>query len=231
MPADATATILENVGAALAALSALSTAAFGLLDTSKAFWGGTSNFGLGHLKTALLPFRAALDEAVGEDWFDIVRANWINGLPKADQKSVLGSLLKLGLTQSTATDIAKAAHVEPDMLGAAAAAMAAGTPLTDPQMNVLGRMAASMEAKLDAAFERAEQQYRNVSRLLAGVVAMVLALVAEFIWSQATHDVSPTGYWTALGVGILAVPVAPVAKDLTSALSNAMRAIKAAKAL
>ena len=35
----------------------------------------------------------------------------------------------------------------------------------------------------------------------------------------------------ALTVGLLAVPLAPVAKDLTSALSTAMRALKAARAV
>lgn len=90
---------LQQVGAALAALSALATAAFGLLDSTKAFWGGVSNIGLGHLWRALTPYDAALNEAVGrEQWRLTVRANWINGMAKDRQKAVVGALLKLGLT-------------------------------------------------------------------------------------------------------------------------------------
>jgi hypothetical protein len=230
MEPDATGAILSHVGAALAALSALSTAAFGLLDSSKALWGGVSNIGLKHLQDALRPFDSALEAAVGDGWKDIVRANWINGLPKADQKAVVGSLLKLGLTETTAEAIAKGGHVEPEALKAAAAKMAAGKPLTDRDLNVVGRMVASVEAQLDAAFERAEQQYRNVSRVLAGLVAVGLAIAAQQIW-VASHAPNPPSLALAIGIGLLAVPVAPVAKDLTSALSSAMRALKAAKAV
>lgn len=232
--ADATTTILSNVGAVLAGLSALSTAAFGLLDSSKAFWGGVSNIGLRHLETALKPFDAALKAAVGTQWMTVVRANWINGLPKADQKSVVGSLLKLGLSEETADTVAMGGHVDPKTLKAAARKMSAGGELTEAEMNVVGRMVASVEAQLDAAFERAEQQYRNVSRLLAGMVAVALAVGAQILWAAADHetgaDTAPS-LILALAVGLLSVPIAPVAKDLTSALSSAIHALKAAKAV
>lgn len=239
MAADPAGEILTNVGGALAALSALSTAAFGLLDTSKAFWGGISNIGQGHLRRALEPFEEPLKEAVGDEWWSIVLANWRNGMAKADQKSVISALMKLGLTPATAASVAKAAHVNPQALQSAADAMAAGKPLTDADLNVLGRMAASMEAKLDAAFERAEQQYKNVSRCLAGLFAVALAWVAQQIWAYGGiglfHDTPPApgapSQTMAIAIGLLAIPVAPVAKDLTSALSSAMRALKAAKAL
>src|SRR6185436_16153310 len=83
---------LQNFGAALAALSALATAAFGLLDASKAFWGGVSNVGLGHIRHALGPFKPALENAVGAVWWDAVRANWLNGMPKSDQKARVAAL-------------------------------------------------------------------------------------------------------------------------------------------
>ena len=233
MPTDATVTVLSNVGGMLAALSAVSTAAFGVLDTTKAFWGGVSNIGLPHLRTALTPFDAALRAAVGGHWMTVVRANWINGMPKADQKGVVGSLLKLGLSEDTAEAVASAGHVDPKALKAAAKKMSAGTPLTDAEMNVVGRMVASVEAQLDAAFERAEQQYRNVSRLLAGIVAVALSIAAQQLWfgSVAGGDPEAPSLLLALAVGLLSVPLAPVAKDLTSALSTAMRALKAAKAV
>jgi len=43
------------------AAGGLGTAAMGLVDASKAFWGGPSNFGFGHIASALKPFLVALD--------------------------------------------------------------------------------------------------------------------------------------------------------------------------
>jgi hypothetical protein len=89
-------------------------------------------------------------------------------------------------------------------------------------------MNAVIDALLDAAFENADQQFKNVSRVLAGAVAIGLAVAAWAFWPDVA---SKPELWVAIGVGLLAVPVAPVAKDLTSALSAAMRALKAAKAI
>lgn len=216
---------LQDVGATLAALSALSTAAFGLLDSTKAFWGGSSLIGLGHLKSSLTPFSQALDAAMGRGaWWTTVRANWINGVAKADQKVIVSSLLKLGLSKDTAASLALGSRVSPEALAKVADKLDKGQELTEQDLNVLGRMNAALEATLDAAFERAEQQYRNVSRLLAGLIALGLA------WA-AVPFVDGIDFATATAVGLLAVPVAPVAKDLTSALSTAMRALKAARAV
>lgn len=219
---------LADFGAVLAALGALSTAAFGLLDVSKAFWGGVSLVGLSHIRDSLQRFTPALAAAVGPDeWWSTVRANWINGVPKPQQKAVVASLLKLGLSEETAPALAVGARVDAAALAAVAGRLERGEPLDDADLNLLGRMTAALDAVLDAAFERAEQAYRNVSRLLAGVIALLLAVLAWRLWDGPNQP----SFWIACAVGLLAVPVAPVAKDLTSALSTAMRALKAAKAL
>jgi hypothetical protein len=220
---------LDNFGAALAALGALSTAAFGLLDASKAMWGGVARVGLGHIETALKPFAPALDAAAGHaNAWSVVQANWINGVVKSDQKATVRALIKLGLSEATAESIAAASHVDSQALKTAARKIATGEALTDADLNVLGRMNAVVDALLDGAFERADQQYRNVTRALAGLVAMALSIAAWVFWPDPGSRPTLIG---AIAVGLLAVPIAPVAKDLTSALSTAMQALKAAKAL
>lgn len=221
---------LDEFGAALAALSALSAAAFGLLDASKGLWGGISHIGLGHIRKALRPFEEALSAAVGADrWWGVVQANWMNGMAKDDQKAVVRALIKLGLTGPTADSLAKAVNVDAAALGAVAGKLANGEPLLDVDLNLLGRLNAVLDALLDSGFERADQQYKNVSRLLAGVVAVGLSLAAWRFWPASAGPAPDLRL--ALAVGLLAVPVAPVAKDLTSALSAAMKALKAAKAV
>ena len=229
--ADANLISLPDLGAALAGLSALSTASFGLLDSTKAFWGGASNIGKAHIRRVMTPFQPALENALGKDgWWPVLEANWIGGVAKADQKAKAQALIKLGLNSANAAAIAAATHVDAKALEVAVKKLETGKPLQDPDLNVLGRMNAAIDALLDAAFEAADQQYRNVCRVLAGVICVVLALVAWKFW-KATTGTEPPSVWAALGVGLLAVPFAPVAKDLTSALSAAMNALKAAKKL
>jgi hypothetical protein len=225
---------LEEVGAALAGLSALATAAFGVLDAAKAFDGGASNIGLKHIYAQLEPFRQALDAAAGPGrWRVLVRAHWLNGLPKADQKTATRNLLRLGLTPETAEAVAAGCHVDPAALKTVAAKIAKGAEdanLTGDDLQLLGRVYAVLDTVLDIAFERAEQQYRNGSRFWAGVIAVALAVLAQQIWSRNAGSMGPPpSIWAAVAVGLLAVPVAPVAKDLTSGLSAAMRALKTSR--
>jgi hypothetical protein len=220
---------LPDLGAALTALSALSTASFGLLDATKAFGGGISNIGAARLKRSLQPFRTALDEALGPDaWWPVVRANWVAGVAKAEQKAKVQALIRLGLSPAAAPGLAKASRVDPEALAAAAKKLESGRELTEGDLNVLGRMNAAIEALMDAAFEACDQEYRNTCRLLAGLTAMGLAVVAWALWPANEAGAKPT-VWAAIVVGLLAVPLAPVAKDLTSALSTAMRALKASR--
>lgn len=222
---------LDDFGAALAALSALGTAAFGLVDATKAFGGGVSNIGLKHIRTSLADFSTTLDAGVGPGrWWSVVRANWLNGVTKAEQKATVRAILKLGLNEATAAELAVSCNVDAGTLGSAARKLTVGEELTEAELNVLGRVNAVIDAVLDYAFEQAEQQYRNSSKVWAGAAAVALALVAQRVWTwnEATMGDAPS-LATAIAVGLLAVPVAPVAKDLTSAISAAIGALKAAR--
>ena len=58
--------------------------------------------------------------------------------------------------------------------------------------------------------------------MAAGVIAIGVSVLINALMNLAPWPI-------ALLVGVLAVPVAPMAKDLTSALSAAARAVKAGK--
>jgi hypothetical protein len=220
---------LDEFGAALAGLTALSTAAFGLLDATKAFGGGISKVGLRHIRTALRDFERTLAAGVGaKQWWEVISANWMNGTPKAEQKAAARALLKLGLSPDTADELARGSNVDAEALRAVARKLAEGAELTDTDLNLLGRVNAILDAVLDSAFERADQQYRNASRVWAGAIAIGLAVLAQAIWNAEAPGAAPS-LWVAIGVGLVAVPIAPVAKDLTSGLSSAMRALKAVR--
>lgn len=214
-----------NLGQTILAVGALGTAAYGLVDVSKAMWGGISNAGFGHVRKSLSPYGAALNRATGAEWPDMLRAHWLNGRSKDDQKCIAKALIRLGLSTDTAEPLAKATRVDPAALTAVAVKLNKGEGLVDADLNVLGRFDAVLESQLDAAFEKADQQYRSAARGLAAVLAVVLAMIAvsapfddrTFSWPK---------FWLALVVGVIAVPLAPIAKDLASALSAAVKAVR-----
>lgn len=214
-------TALAYLVSLIGAIGALGSAAFALVDASKIGGkGGVSNVGFKDLERVVRRFAAALDRAIGPDeWRAAVHAHWINGRPREQQKAIVKALIRLGLDTGTAPGLATVGHVDPGALAAVAAKLEQGEPLLEPDINVLGRLDASIDAQLDAAFDRADQRYRNVSRVWAGVVAVVLSLAAAMALGE--WDRLPL----AVVVGLLAVPLSPIAKDLASSLAAAAKAV------
>ena len=211
------------------AAGGLGTAAMGLVDASKAFWGGPSNFGFGYIASALKPFLDSLDKRSSglgkDDILRTLRANWLNGVNKADQKAKTKALIHLGLTQGSAEKLANAAGVDAGKLKSLAQKTAAGQQVTQEEINVLGQFDTALSAVLDAAYERGDQKYRNAAKVLAMIVAMVMAGLAGYFFFG--------GGWQTVGkallVGLAATPLAPIAKDLASSLQAAAGAVGAIK--
>jgi hypothetical protein len=234
---NSVADLVNLIGAA----GGLGTAAFGLVDATKAwhwgrYWhGGISNAGFAVLHHAFKPFVPALKAVYRHDPYETLHANWINGVAKADQKAAAKGLIRLGLTPASATALADATGLDGELLAGAASRIATGEALTPTDLNIIGRFDALLSAILDAAYERADQQYRNTCKLWALVAAVVLAWVAgaclavsgsggslwSYFWSAA--------FWWWTFIGVVATPLAPVAKDLSTALQSAAAAVTAAR--
>jgi hypothetical protein len=227
IPGGAVAAVIAGI----TAVGALGTAAAGLVDATKAFWGGVSNFGFKKIETALAAFNGPLVGAQ-PNWRNTVRANWINGITKTDQKAAVKTLIRLGLSRNNAKAAAAPGKVDPQSLQDAVAAMTAGAVLSPAQISLLGRFNDEVDAMLDGAFEEADQQYRNMSKLLAGILAVVLAVFAGWLMSpRASYQdiLSYPAFGLAVLIGVISVPLAPVVKDLTSSLQAAATTMKATK--
>jgi hypothetical protein len=216
-----------DIPSILAATTAIGTAAYGLVDSSKAFKGGVSNIGYGFVEQALEPFRPALELVNKDAPFELAKANWINGMNVADQKIAIKGLIKLGLAPSTAIRLAEAApSVEAGALLKIAEKLASATSLEETELALLARFEGVIDARLDAAFEWADQRYRNSARVIAAAVAVVISEIGAFsMMSGETHDF--TLFMKAFGIGIVAAPLAPIAKDLTTAITTASASFKA----
>ncbi|WP_298325743.1 hypothetical protein [Asticcacaulis sp.] len=98
---------------------------------------------------------------------------------------------------------------------------------TQQAFDALGRFDALVRARLEAAFELAAHDYRAKARLSAAAVSLGLALACGAAFAYA-DDTVPEGvvFAGAAILGLLAVPLAPIAKDLTSTLRAASDALK-----
>jgi hypothetical protein len=221
---------LPNLVNLIAAVGALGTSAMGLVDTTKLFGGGPSNFGFGYIKSALAPFLDAL--AVSASPFGkhavlrTLRGDWLNGVAMEDQKAKAKSLIHLGLSQGDATALANVAAVDPGKLQLAVQKTVSGQAPAPEEANALGQFDAVLTAVLDAAYERGDQKYRNAAKFLAMVTSVILGGIGGLI----VFGADLTDLTFCLVAGLIATPLAPVAKDLASSLQASVAAVSTLKA-
>lgn len=159
---------------------------------------------------------------------ETINANWVNGNDLSSQKAIAKSLIKLHMSAGNAKALADKTNVDSDVLKSVAGKISTGTSLTQQESDVYSRFDLIVTAMLDEAYQLSDQNYRNGTRGLAALMSVLLALAAG--WS-----ITGSQFWTfssvgpAVLVGLLATPLAPVAKDLSSALATAVNAMQSVK--
>lgn len=226
---------LQNLPQIVTAIGGLGTAAAGLVDATKPFGGGVNRIGFPGIKTAvtaLIPDGNAEGHSANalpqQKILDTLQANWYNGTDLASQKATAKSLIKLNLNPANAQALARATGVDAGVLGSVAASIATGTPLTSAESDVFARFDLIVTALLDEAYQRSDERYRNGTKVCAMIFAIVITLVGALTLhgGAATfgHDLA-----VAVLVGVLATPLAPIAKDLSTALATAVNTLQLAK--
>jgi hypothetical protein len=231
-----------NLPQIVLAIGSLGTAAYGVVDVSKAFWGGVSNRGFGDIRKVISQFIPAEGNSALSltSILATLKANWLNGMATGDQKSVAKALIKLNLNPGSAAGMAAATGVDGDVLksiavklskGASLAPGGAAAPansLTPEETDAYGRFDLLLSSLLDQGYQRAEQRYRNSAKLLAVPVSVVLAVLGAWALNGAV-SFCDSDFWRAIVAGFLATPLAPVAKDVASALQEATKLAQAWK--
>jgi hypothetical protein len=214
------------------ALGGLGTAAYGLVDITKSLGGGISNRGFGDIKkiiSQLIPASRESDTTSARALPSVLatlRANWLNGMAMADQKSVAKALIKLNLNANSAAAMAAATGVNATLLGQIGVKLVTQQSLEPAETDVYGRFDLSVSALLDQGYQRADQRYRNSAKIAAVFVSVLLALVGTWtIYGSEAHG----HYGVAFIAGLLATPLAPVAKDLSSAIQAGAKAAQSWK--
>jgi len=226
------------LGQIISAIGGLGTAAFGVVDASKAALPGINRIGLKHIKEVVagltpdqtgegLPARP-VNTLPRQNVLETIEANWVNGNDLASQKAIAKSLVKLHMAPGNAEALAAKTNVDPEILRSVATKISTGASLVQAEVDVYARFDLIVTALLDQAYQCSDQKYRNMTRGLAALVAVMLAVAAG--WTL-TGD----GFWKSqelalsVLVGLLATPLAPVAKDLSSALAAAVNAMQMVK--
>ena len=220
---------LQNLPRIITAIGGLGTAAFGLVEATKVFWGGVNHIGFKGIRTAVTPLLPSGANALPpQKVVATLEANWFNGTDLGSQKAIAKSLIKLNLSPANAADLAAATGVDSSILSAVATSIATGTALTPPQSDVYARFDLIVTALLDEAYQRSDQVYRNGTKAWAMLFSILLALGGGFIlhdgngWSR--YDLVEI-----LVVGLLGTPLAPIAKDLSTALATAVNTLQLVK--
>ena len=217
------------------AIGGLGVAAYGVLDAIKSFLPHINRIGIVSIHRAveaLLPEEndSQPGNALGRARIlNTVEANWINGVDLNNQKAVAKSLIKLHLSKDNARAVARECNVDEEAMVAIANAISGGDSLDAAQTDAHARFELILTAILDEAYQRSDQEYRNKTRGVAAAIALVLALAAG--WSlngTSAYWHSPDAALAAIA-GLLATPLAPIAKDLSTALATAVNTMQQLK--
>jgi hypothetical protein len=224
----------------ITAIGGLGTAAFGLVEAAKSAFGFINRMGLGRITetvTALTPDQTGAglqptppNALPRKDVLATIAANWINGTDLGSQKAIAKSLIKLQLSPGNAAALAAKTNVNAAVLTSVAQKTATGTALSQQESDVYARFDLIVTALLDEAYQRSDDVYRNGTRTLAAIVAVLLALsggwslVGDSFWSFTGRDL-----WLSVLAGLLATPLAPIAKDLSTALATAVNTMQLVK--
>jgi len=202
------------------AIGGLGTAAYGVVDITKSFGGGISNRGFGDIKRVVSPFFPVSENGAAPPALSsalaTLRSNWLNGMALGDQKSIAKGLIKLNLAMASAPRMAAATGVDANLLASIAGKIATGEALNSQETDTYGRFDVLVSALLDQGYQRGDQRYRNSAKLAAVPVAIVLALLGA--WAIFGSRITNVELAQAFVAGLLATPLAPIAKDVSTAI-------------
>lgn len=214
---------MNDLVAIVLAVGALGTASFGIVEGFK--WTFIGLAGFRQIRKLLGdPVMKALQIAYGSEYLPLLKGQYRAERTTGELLKSIRQGARVGLTPETAGDLAqRVGVVNKAELKAVAAKLQKGKDLNDNQRNILGRYELALDARIDAALALANDKYIGYMRLLASGVSLVIAVLVWWYLSDETKEKVPL--LTAIVIGLAAVPIAPVAKDVAKAIQSAARAM------
>ena len=199
-------------------------------------------------KATLDPLLPALRIAYGKDVMELLRAQYRSGRVTGDLPRTLRQGVRIGfgmMEVAAITSVAVELGIKAEIANLAAEAIdrarrqrvdASPTEqsrsldvprppleaaMIEEQRSAMARLETTIDARIDAALALADTQYVAQTKFLAMVVSLLIAIAL----GRCT-DLKVDWVWCWI-VGLAAVPLSPVAKDLSTALQEAVKALKA----
>jgi hypothetical protein len=191
-------------------------------------------------------FAPALKAAYGLDYQKIVLGQYRNGRGSGDAPGTIRQGVRMGLALLSPTELSdmiaqtwglsrESSTALAEAISARNAALAeSAEPVSDARTEgLMASFVTALDARLDAAFSLAEERYLSAARTWAAVTSVVLVLALNYIalYSKTGDGADePALPWeVALFIGVVAVPLAPISKDLAKAISEAVGAFRSFK--
>lgn len=222
------ATGVEDLGTMVLAAGALGTAAMGIVDGLK-WWEPIDVPGYNEAKEYVVAFLPAVEAAYGQKTDEVLKAQYRDGRAAGELPKTLRQGLRIGLVALPEDQVQRMASevrvVEAADLVQVAKALRETGDLNDAQRKVLAQFELAAHARIDAGMAIAERTYVAWQKSVAAAIAVVIALATAVALSIETEW--ELSLWLkAMVVGIVAVPLAPIAKDVSTALSEAAKALR-----
>lgn len=208
--------MIDHLVEIVLATGALGTAAFGIVEALK--WTPIGEIGFRSIRKVLGPIWKVLGVAYGEDFENLLRYQYKGA--QEDLSRTLRQGVRIGLKADNAPGLAVfLGMIDKEKLSQAAQQVEEGNDLSEnPDLrNVLGRFELAVDTRIDAAMTLAQSRYQGALRVIASFVALGIALIVGVILDELL---------LAAIVGVAAVPLAPIAKDIVTALQSAAQALR-----
>ena len=207
------------------AAGALGMAAFGIVEGLKRTQRiGEAGFDALIALLGVAPLDA-LKTAYGRDVDALLRGQYRGS--QENLAKILRQGMRIGLTPANADAIAaEFGVIDKEALKAAAAALAEGRDLDTAQRNALGRFELAVDARIDGGLALAQDRYARAAKNYASAIALFIALVVTSLMIRQGTGTAAILVPAGVIVGLVAVPLAPVAKDVASAIKAAAEALK-----
>jgi hypothetical protein len=204
-------------------------AAFGIVDAARSFFPGINRMGFVHIRkmvASLTPEMtgAPLNTLTQAAILESLKANWASGVELNSQKTTAKLLVMMHLSPRTAAAVAARTNFDSAVLTEIAASITSGAELTKAQVDINARFDLIVSALLDEAYRNSDRVYRNGVHSLAALVAVITAFCIGwgFTGISMNYYLSTTMDQYLL-LGLVATPLPPIAKDVSQAVSSAVK--------
>lgn len=218
------------------AAGALGTASFGIVEGLKGGeWLKVGSIGFKKIPAELGPgVMHALEVAYGSNVNHYLESLFRNSKNTGELSKTIRQGARIGLTKELASELAESVGVvSKDKLVLVAQKLHSGKELDQEERSALGRYELALDSRIDAALANANTKYISGVRKTASAISILISLVVgiTLAFTQVPEgasylDLKIAILIQALVIGIVAVPIAPIAKDIVSAIQSVSKSFK-----